>query len=223
MRSKAPTGLINVMQNSLDTGYYHPAAVSIPARIRGLQPYVIFTGTMDYFPNVDAVQFFCRGFTLIRAQVPRLHFVIAGRNPSAKVMRLAADPGIEVTGSVPDIRPYLLGAAVAIAPMRIARGVQNKILEALAMDVPVVASSVAAAALPKELALLLAAEAEPVPLAARVVDFVRKPPERTGATHASVKHYIEALDLPSQLEQFLNTAVAGQTPRPQEDQVEVTV
>jgi glycosyltransferase involved in cell wall biosynthesis len=204
--------------------YFRPEAVSAPEEIRTLQPYVIFTGTMDYFPNVDAVQFFCQEvLPLIRARVPNLRFVIAGRNPTALVMRLAADSAIVVTGSVPDIRPYLRGAAVAVAPMRIARGVQNKILEALAMDVPVVASLVAAEALPKTLALLLAAEAEPRAFAARVVDLVLNPPQRTGATRAFVKHYIDGLDLSSQLERTVRIAAGGQNSRIPEDQVEVAV
>ncbi len=222
LRSKVPNGRIEVLQNWLDMEYYRPETVPVPEKIRSLQPYVIFTGTMDYFPNIDAVQFFCREvLPLIRSQVPKLRFVIAGRNPSAHVMRLAEDPAIEVTGTVADIRPYLRGAAVAIAPMRIARGVQNKILEALAMDVPVVASSVAAAALPQALGLLLAAEAEPRLLAARAVDHLLDPAQRTGIKRAAVKRYIEALDLPSQLEQFVRTAAAEQTTRAREDEVEL--
>jgi sugar transferase (PEP-CTERM/EpsH1 system associated) len=224
LRSKARRGQISVLQNFLDMEYFRPEAVSAPGEIRTLQPYVIFTGTMDYFPNVDAVQFFCQEvLPLIRARVPNLRFVIAGRNPTALVMRLAADSAIVVTGSVPDIRPYLRGAAVAVAPMRIARGVQNKILEALAMDVPVVASLVAAEALPKTLALLLAAEAEPRAFAARVVDLVLNPPQRTGATRAFVKHYIDGLDLSSQLERTVRIAAGGQNSRIPEDQVEVAV
>jgi sugar transferase (PEP-CTERM/EpsH1 system associated) len=220
LRSKAPNGMINVLQNWLDMDYYRPAAVPVPDKLRSLQPYVIFTGTMDYFPNVDAVQFFCREvLPLIRSQVPKLHFVVAGRNPSAQVLRLAADSAIYVTGTVPDIRPYLRGAAVAVAPMRIARGVQNKILEALAMDVPVVASSAAADALPQDLASLLAAEAEPRLLAASVVGYLVDPPERTGIRRTSVKRYIERLDLPSQLEQYLRAAAVEQT-APAQDQVE---
>jgi glycosyltransferase involved in cell wall biosynthesis len=139
-------------------------------------------------------------------------------------MRLAAkDRGIEVTGTVTDIRPYLSGAAVAVAPMRIARGVQNKILEALAMDVPVVASSAAAAALPQELALLLAAENEPRLLAERIVACVLANKERTGIRRTCVKRYIEAMDLSCQLEDLLRAAVAAQGSRAPEDQVELAV
>jgi polysaccharide biosynthesis protein PslH len=209
LRGIAPTGNVTVLQNSVDTDYYRPEAVQIPESIRRLQPYVVFTGSMDYFPNVDAVQFFGREvFPLIRDQVPDLRFVIAGRNPVPEVVRLSAEPGIELTRDVPDMRPYLLAASVAVAPMRIARGVQNKILEALAMDIPVVASPMAAGALPKELALLVMAESEPKHIAARVKDYILAP-ARTGARRTFLKRYLDALDLSGQLEQLVHTAAAN--------------
>jgi len=207
LRSKSPSGRIDVLQNSVDTDYYKPNAVMVSESIRRLQPYVVFTGSMDYFPNIDAVQFFASEvFPLIRKLVPDLRFVIAGRNPSREVIRLAETPGIHLTGDVPDMRPYLRAAAVAVAPMRIARGVQNKILEALAMDVPVVSSPMAAAVLPKDLASLVAAESEPTHIAARVVDYVLAPTP-TGQRRRSLKRHLEALDLPRQLERLVCTAV----------------
>jgi sugar transferase (PEP-CTERM/EpsH1 system associated) len=224
LRSKVPCEKIAVLQNSLDTDYFQPKTVLVPETIRALQPYAIFTGTMDYFPNIDAVQFFCNQvLPLIRAKVPNLSFVVAGRSPSTEVMRLMAQPGVKITGTLPDIRPYLKGAAVAVAPMRIARGVQNKILEALAMDVPVVASSVAASALPREVAMLLAAESEPTLLAARVAEQVLAPPERSGIRREGIKQYIEALDLASQLERLLSDAIERPTVCVKEDPIEVSV
>jgi glycosyltransferase involved in cell wall biosynthesis len=178
---------------------------------------------MDYFPNVDAVQFFGREvLPLVRQQIPNLRFVIAGRKPTPEVACLAAeDSSIVVTGDVPDMRPYLRGAAVAVAPMRIARGVQNKILEALAMDVPVVASPMATAALPKELASLVVVDGEPVHIAARVKEHVLTPP-RIGARRAFLKRFIEVLNLPAQLEQLVNAAAAPAT-RGRTDQFQVVV
>lgn len=153
---------IEVLENFLDTDYFNPEHVSIPAKIQALQPYVLFAGSMDYFPNVDAVTHFYRMiFPLIRLRIPQSRFVIAGRSPARAVRQLARDPAVHVTGALPDLRPYLKGASVAVAPMRIARGVQNKILEAMAMDLPVVASSKAVSALPKELAALVVREDEP--------------------------------------------------------------
>jgi sugar transferase (PEP-CTERM/EpsH1 system associated) len=103
---------------------------------------IVFTGVMDYFPNVDAVSWFCDEI-LPRVQMllPQARLTICGKRPTAAVRRRAQQPGVRVTGSVPDTRPYLDAAQVFVAPLRIARGVQNKLLEALAMGLPCVASS----------------------------------------------------------------------------------
>lgn len=105
---------------------------------------VIFVGTMDYYPNVDAVQYFAREILpRIREKFPLAVFQIVGRSPATAVRRLAAIDGVEVVGEVSDVRAYLVGADVSVAPMRIARGVPNKVLEAMGMGIPVVASSAA--------------------------------------------------------------------------------
>jgi glycosyltransferase involved in cell wall biosynthesis len=105
---------------------------------------MVFTGAMDYFPNVDAVQYFARSvFPLIRRRWPAARFLIVGRNPSPKVRALQAIDGVTVTGAVADIRPCMAAAQVAVAPFRIARGIQNKVLEAMAMGLPVVGTSAA--------------------------------------------------------------------------------
>ncbi len=209
LRTIAPTGRITVLQNRLDTDYYQPETVSVPEEIRALQPYVVFTGSMDYFPNVDAVQFFCSEILPgIRSRIPGLQFVIAGRNPSAEVRRLGLRAGVRVTGTVPDIRPYLRGAAAAVAPMRIARGVQNKILEALAMGIPVVASSVAAAALPDQLAPLLIVEDEPTLWGTRLVRCLQDSQERLTDRRSALVRYVESLELPAQLECLVRGTVA---------------
>ena len=107
-----------------------------------MPPALVFTGVMDYFPNVDAVQYFCTDiFPLVRAAVPECRFSIVGRNPTRRVRELQAHPNVTVTGSVPDVRPYLAQAMVAVAPFRIARGVQNKVLEAMATGLPVVGTT----------------------------------------------------------------------------------
>jgi glycosyltransferase involved in cell wall biosynthesis len=108
------------------------------------QKVLVFTGAMDYWANGDAVTWFARGaFPLVRAQVPDAHFYIVGARPSAAVQNLADLPGITVTGRVDDTRPYLAHAGLVVAPLRIARGVQNKVLEAMAMGKPVLTTSLA--------------------------------------------------------------------------------
>jgi polysaccharide biosynthesis protein PslH len=100
-----------------------------------------FTGAMNYLPNVDGVIYFHNEvLPLIRRQIPTVKFIIAGMQPSAKIRALADDHTI-VTGFVSDIREYLSKADVCVVPLRIARGIQNKILEAMAMEIPVVATS----------------------------------------------------------------------------------
>lgn len=99
----------------------------------------VFTGTMDYPPNVDAVRWFALEILpIIRRSAADARFHIVGSSPSADVRALASDPGVFVTGRVPDVRPYVAHANAGVAPMRIARGIQNKVLEAMAMGKPVV-------------------------------------------------------------------------------------
>ena len=105
---------------------------------------IIFVGTMDYYPNVDAVQYFAQEiFPQIREKFPLAVFQIVGRSPAPAVRRLGTIDGVQVVGEVSDVRAYLVGADVSVAPMRIARGVPNKVLEAMGMGIPVVASSAA--------------------------------------------------------------------------------
>ena len=132
--------------NGVDAAYFAPdPSFASPYSPGG--PVVVFTGTMDYRPNVDAVVGFARTvLPLLQAARPDprgaapLRFAIVGANPAPAVRRLAALPGVTVTGRVPDVRPYLAHAAVAVAPLTIARGIQNKVLEAMAMARPVVAT-----------------------------------------------------------------------------------
>jgi glycosyltransferase involved in cell wall biosynthesis len=107
---------------------------------------IVFTGVLDYPPNADAAKYLLSTIApLIREEVPDLEVVIAGRNPSRDVLALARQSErVTVTGSVPDLRPYLEGAAAFVAPLRFASGMQNKILEAMAMELPVVTTPVAA-------------------------------------------------------------------------------
>jgi polysaccharide biosynthesis protein PslH len=127
---------VKVLPNGVDQQYF-----SIP--YTPVDGSIIFTGVMNYFPNSDAVMYFHRHiFPLIKRQVPTVQFIIAGMYPTAQIRKLT-DHHTTVTGFVPDIRAYLSKAAVCVVPLRMAMGVQNKILEAMAMGVPVVASSVA--------------------------------------------------------------------------------
>jgi sugar transferase (PEP-CTERM/EpsH1 system associated) len=129
---------IGFFSNGVDTDYFSPAAVQSSPFAEGERA-IVFTGAMDYWPNVDAVQWFAQDvMPLLRARVPHLRFYSVGARPAPAVLELGKLPNIVVTGTVPDVRPYIRHARAAVAPLRIARGIQNKVLEAMAMATPVV-------------------------------------------------------------------------------------
>jgi sugar transferase (PEP-CTERM/EpsH1 system associated) len=128
---------VRALQNGVDLAYYDPDARF--ERLGGQGPLIVFTGQMDYAPNVDAVRWFAGEAMPL---LPQARLAIVGRRPDEAVRRLAG-PRVLVTGEVPDVRSWLAAADVVAAPLRIARGVQNKVLEAMAMARPVVASPAA--------------------------------------------------------------------------------
>lgn len=129
-----------VIPNGVDGKFFQPATMG-----GGTKPNIVFLGRMDYFPNIDGVLWFVREvYPAIRRAMPAAELQIVGADPSAEILRLRSLPGVTVTGFVKDVRPYLTEAAVAIAPLRIARGTQNKILECMAAGIPVVSTPQAA-------------------------------------------------------------------------------
>jgi len=142
---------------------------------------------MDYAPNVDAVAWFA-GAVLPR--LPNARFVIAGRDPTEAVRRLAGDR-VQVTGSVPDMRSWLAAADVVVAPLRIARGIQNKVLEAMAMARPVVASPAAFEGIEAEPGFdLLVADGAPATAAA--VDRLLASPDEAAALGRAARARMQA-------------------------------
>ena len=164
---------VDWIENGVDTDYfrggrefanpYHPGEVAL-----------VFTGAMDYWANVDAVRWFAdQVFPRILRRHVEARFYIVGARPTESVRLLGRREGIVVTGAVPDVRPYLAHARLAVAPLRIARGIQNKVLEALAMAKPVLATTMAldGLALEAELAVARADDAEAMAdIAVRALD-----------------------------------------------------
>ena len=141
-RRSGGQGRILTIENGIDTVAYDPAIV---AAIPAPQPLIVFTGQMDYRPNVEAVCWFADAILpLVQARHPAALFAIVGRAPTAAVLALGDRDGVIVTGAVPDTRGWLAAASVCVAPLRLARGIQNKVLEAMAMARPVVVSATAA-------------------------------------------------------------------------------
>jgi sugar transferase (PEP-CTERM/EpsH1 system associated) len=128
------------ISNGVDFDYFSPERRYSPPFV-GEGADIVFTGRMDYRPNIDAVQWFARQvLPALRQHVPTARFWIVGSSPTHDVRELATLSGVQVTGRVADTRPWLASADVVVAPLRIARGIQNKVLEAVAMARPVVAT-----------------------------------------------------------------------------------
>ncbi len=127
-----------VTANGVDVDYFAPS---------GIQPeedHLVFVGVMDYYPNEEGAEFFAKEvLPLVRQERPNCKFTIVGARPSERVLELGTLPGVTVTGPVDDIRPYMSRATLAVVPLRLARGVQNKVLEAMSMGMGVVTTTAA--------------------------------------------------------------------------------
>jgi len=173
---------IHVIPNGVDLEYFQPQGQPGQRHVPGR---LLFSGDMSYPPNVDAVEHVVADILpRVREEVPDVEFYIVGMNPSPRVRRLADGSRVVVTGRVDDIRPYFDAAAVALAPLRVARGVQNKVLEAMAMRVPVVASPAAFQGISAvaDRDLLVAGDA--VAFSRAVVRLVREPATREAYARA---------------------------------------
>lgn len=159
--------------NGVDLEYFSPSTQSQISRSGA--PRLVFCGAMDYFPNIDAVCWFVQDvMPLVRKELGSVELVIVGGNPAAEVLKLKAVEGVIVTGRVPDVRPYLHAADLSVSPIRIARGIQNKVLEAMAMGKAVVATPQAFEGIEAEPGKdLIVAEAEPNAFAEAVATLLR--------------------------------------------------
>lgn len=168
---------------------------------------LVFTGAMDYWPNVDAVTWFAReAFPQVREAIPEALFCIVGMKPAPEVQRLAGQPGILVTGSVPDVRPYLARARGAALPLRIARGIQNKVLEAMAMALPVIATPGAMTGIQPFAGFEPTVSDDPDVLAAAAVALLGQPRRHDAAARACV---LERYDWDANLERIARLLESG--------------
>ena len=136
----APGARVAVIPNGVDTGFFEAAAPAADRRHR-----IVFTGLMGYHANVEAAVAFARAvWPRIRARFPEWRLTLVGADPAPGVLALRAEPNVEITGTVPDVRPYYREAVAAIVPLRTGGGTRLKILEAMAAGVPVVSTSLGA-------------------------------------------------------------------------------
>jgi sugar transferase (PEP-CTERM/EpsH1 system associated) len=197
---------IAVIPNGVDLEYFQPGSASgrgyIPNRI-------IFTGNMSYRPNVEAVRHFAAMiFPRVLREIPDAQFHIVGMDPTPAVRHLADGNRIVVTGRVDDIRPYFDSAAIAVAPLRVARGLQNKVLEAMAMRVPVVSSPAAFAGISAVAGQDLLVAGRPGEFSRAVVNLLRDPAARERVAAAG-RACVETNHNWSQLLERLEDLVAG--------------
>ena len=180
---------IHVVPTGVDTRFFTPAVGPVTSRR------LVFTGSMDWLPNEDAMLFFCRDILpRIRAEEPEVTLSIVGRAPTPAVARLAQEPGITVTGRVDDVRPHISDSAVYVVPLRIGGGTRLKIFEAMAMGKAVVSTAIGAEGLPVRDGEHLLLADEPVAFASAVVRVLRDADSRRRLESAARALVVEQYD-----------------------------
>jgi len=170
LSSLCPGATIEIAPNGVDLDYFSPGTVEEDDAC------LVFTGSMDWQPNEDAVLYFCNHILpIIRVKLPEVKFYIVGSNPTDRVLKLSRQKGVIVTGSVEDVRPYVASAAVYVVPLRIGGGTRLKILQALAMKKAVVSTVVGCEGLGLQPDEHLFVADEPRQFAARTIQLIRDP------------------------------------------------
>jgi polysaccharide biosynthesis protein PslH len=200
---------IFVVPNAVDTDSFRPDRNHNCSNTETL----LFQGSMDWFPNRDAVEFFARAILpLVRAECPDVKFIVAGRNPPPGfVTKLSADNGIEFTGTVPDMLPYLHAATVVVVPLRLGGGTRIKILEAGATGKPIVSTSVGAEGLELEAEKQIILADDPSEFASSVVTLLRDPARRDAIARSARAVIVERYGHLA-LKQSLDTLISSFPP-----------
>ncbi len=193
--------------NGVDTTYFDP---EVSVRFGGDGADLVFTGAMDYRANVDAVLYFEQNvWPVIRNALPKATLSIVGSNPAKQILALDANGRINVTGRVDDIRPWLQNAKVAIAPMRVGRGIQNKVLEAMAMALPVVTTREAATGIVEDVQNAIKIADSPAEMAQVIIGLLNDELARKQAGMLARRAVSTQYDWDKQLSRFNDIALAG--------------
>ena len=181
---------VHYRTQGVDSTYFDPA-LSYENPYQPGQKVLVFTGAMDYWPNVEAVKWFCEhALRAVRESEPDFLFCIVGMKPSDEVLQLGKLDGVRVTGGVPDVRPYLHHALAACLPLQIARGIQNKALEAMSMTLPVLATQDALLGIVDYPEVLSIAANDPAAMIAAALELLAAPRQINTAGRACVlEHY----------------------------------
>jgi glycosyltransferase involved in cell wall biosynthesis len=208
MRDLAPKTQVHVIPPGVDCDYFRPLA-NVARRLS-----LVFVGRLSYRPNAEAVlRIATRILPRVKADCPDATFVAVGSDPPPDVLRLRRHDGVEVTGRVPDVRPYLARGAVSVAPMSLGGGLRLKVLEALAMETPVVTTRLGAKGLQVEDGLnITLAEDDDAAIARACVQLLASPAERHRRGIAGREFVLRGYSLARQAEalgSFHAAAVAG--------------
>lgn len=215
LQDPAPVN-VQVIGNGIDAAFFDPAKTSPHPALAGRKgPHLVFTGQMDYRPNEQAALWVIEQLLpILRARLPEATFHVVGRNPTARLNAHHATPGVHVWGEVPDVRPFLAAADAVLAPLLIARGVQNKVLEAMAMARPVVLTLEAATGIAADDgAQWLVCPSDPVAMAARI-EFLLADPDTSARIGAAARSFV----LERHVWEAMLTPLAGLLGQPSEGQ-----
>ena len=204
---------VQVLRNGIDSASFDPAEIAPESQMLSIPgPRLIFTGQMDYAPNVAAARRVAeRILPAIRAELPETSFHVVGRNPPSELRELERLPGCHVWGGVPDIRTWLAAADLALVPLEIARGVQNKVLEAMAMGLPVVLTQAAATGIDAEAGTHYAVADDDAGLAASAVNLLHDSAKSRTMGEAARRFVVEELSWEAALAPL--AAMLGQSRR----------
>jgi sugar transferase (PEP-CTERM/EpsH1 system associated) len=207
LRTLAPDARVHVVPNGIDLAAFSNRA--LPAT----EPRVVFSGVLDYAPNEQGALWMAEIiWPIVRAARPDARLVLLGANPTAAIRRLPErDRSIEVTGTVPAVQPYLWSSAVAVVPLATARGLQNKVLEALAAGLPVVVTPIVRDGLPADVASACSVAADPERFAAAVIDLLARTPQERRALAGRAP--LQPLGWSAQLKPFLDLLRAREPSR----------
>jgi sugar transferase (PEP-CTERM/EpsH1 system associated) len=191
VENRVPGTIVETVPNGVDTAYFTPNGYTDGEG----EPYIIFTGAMDYPPNVDAAVWLCKEiFPELRKHIPTLGVKIVGKNPAKEVLALDKGNGVVVTGTVEDIRSYIAGALAAVVPLRSGGGTRLKILEAMAMGRPVVSTTVGAEGLRVRPATNILLADDPAQFIAHIEFLMKSPTARRSLGESGRRLVVENYD-----------------------------